>query len=199
MQTLILQKEISSFTREYKKSARSVRSANLSLFTDLSRPTALPAGERTAGRDAATLLSDLVTRGIEVTLATNDRLVARPKSLLNDRDRANLREAKLSVLEHLHALQEQAEIERLKCFDAGLPHPLHPAHCIVRICRSYGVALRIDADDALVVGKAGAKVDQATQPWPTLLLAIQTHHEAVARLVEAGWHLRADFSRAAAA
>jgi len=43
-----------------------------------------------------------------------------------------------------------------------------------------------------VVGKAGAKADEPTQ-WPSLLVAIEAHLEAVAALVEGGWTLRADF------
>jgi hypothetical protein len=50
-------------------------------------------------------------------------------------------------------------------------------------------ALRI----ALVVGRAGAKADEPSQPWPSLIRAIEAHLEAVARLVEAGWTVRAEF------
>jgi RNA polymerase subunit RPABC4/transcription elongation factor Spt4 len=67
------------------------------------------------------------------------------------------------------------------------------AYSIIAACRRYGVALRIDPDGTLVVGKAGAGADQPTQPWPSLLIAIEAHLEAVASLVEGGWHLRADF------
>jgi hypothetical protein len=48
------------------------------------------------------------------------------------------------------------------------------------------------------VGRAEAKAGERTQPWATLLTAIEAHLEPVARLVEAGWLLRADFLRGAA-
>jgi hypothetical protein len=74
-----------------------------------------------------------------------------------------------------------------------LADPGHPAYSIVITCQRYGVALRIDPDGSLVVGKAGAKAEEPSQPWPSLLRAIEAHLEAVARLVEGGWTLRADF------
>jgi hypothetical protein len=73
------------------------------------------------------------------------------------------------------------------------PDPGHPAYAILATCHTYGVALRIDANGDLVVGKAGAKVEEPSQPWPSLLRAIEAHLEAVARLVEGGWTLVADF------
>lgn len=77
--------------------------------------------------------------------------------------------------------------------DGGLPPTDHPAWSILATCRKHGVALRIDTDGDLVVGKAGAKADGPTQPWPELLVALESHLETVARLVEADWHLRAKF------
>ena len=75
-----------------------------------------------------------------------------------------------------------------------LPEPGHPAYAIISACQRYGVALGIDATTGdLVVGKAGAKADDPTQPWASLLISIEAHLEAVARLVAAGWTLRADF------
>jgi hypothetical protein len=90
-----------------------------------------------------------------------------------------------------HIEREEAEIDRLASIDGWR---LPPAHSIVATCQRAGVALRIDkATGALVVGKAGAKPDAPTQPWPSLLIAIEAHLEAVAALVEGGWNLRADF------
>lgn len=77
--------------------------------------------------------------------------------------------------------------------DMGLLPEGHPARNIIAVCQRYGVALRIDSDGDLVVGKAGAAADEPTQPWPTLLIAINAHLEAVAVLVAAGWRLRAAF------
>jgi hypothetical protein len=90
-----------------------------------------------------------------------------------------------------HIEREEAEIDRLASIDGWRPLP---AHSIVATCQRYGVALRIDeATGALVVGRAGAKAHEPSQPWPSLLIAIETHLEAVAALVEEGWSLRADF------
>jgi len=140
-------------------------SASLPLLqTCADRPTPL-ARERAAQRDAATLLTDLEARGIEVMLAGDDKVVARPKSLLNDRERTNLRQAKESLLDHMRAMQEQAEIERMRCLDAGLPGSKHPGYSIVRVCRRYGVALCIDSDGALVVGKAMKRRSRGRACW----------------------------------
>ena len=68
-----------------------------------------------------------------------------------------------------------------------------PAYSLVAVCRRYGVALRIDHDGTLVVGKAGAKAEEPTQPWSTLIRAIEAHLDAVAELVASGWSLRAEF------
>jgi hypothetical protein len=51
----------------------------------------------------------------------------------------------------------------------------------------------MDEDGCLVVGKAGAKASEPTQPWPSLMMALEARCEDVAALVEAGWVLIADF------
>jgi hypothetical protein len=96
-----------------------------------------------------------------------------------------------------HIEREEAEIDRLASMDGPR---LPSAHSIVVTCQRYGVALRIDeATGELVVGRAGAKADQPSQPWPSLLIAIEAHLEAVASLVKCGWTLRADFPQGEAA
>jgi hypothetical protein len=75
----------------------------------------------------------------------------------------------------------------------------HPAYAILTVCARAGVALRIDADETLVVGKAGAKADEPTQPWSSLVVVIEAHLEAVALLVNSGWRLRATFPSGEAA
>lgn len=91
-----------------------------------------------------------------------------------------------------HAEREEAEIDRLASADGWKPLP--PAHSTVATCQRHAVALRIDpATRDLVVGKAGAKAEEPTQPWPSLLIAIEAHLEAVATLVEAGWTLKTEF------
>jgi hypothetical protein len=76
----------------------------------------------------------------------------------------------------------------------SLTDPASPAHSVIATCRRYGIALRLDPDGALVVGKAGAIAEEVTQPWPSLIRAIEAHLDAVGCLVAAGWHLRADFA-----
>jgi hypothetical protein len=71
--------------------------------------------------------------------------------------------------------------------------PTDAAYNILLTCQRYGVALRIDSDGTLIIGRAGATAEAATQPWPSLLIAIEAHAETVAMLVSAGWHLRAMF------
>jgi hypothetical protein len=53
----------------------------------------------------------------------------------------------------------------------------------------------LDPDGDLVVGKAGAKAEEPTQPWPELLAQIYAELEPVARLVVAGWTLKAGFPK----
>src|SRR6516165_7076484 len=72
----------------------------------------------------------------------------------------------------------------------SMPPAGAPAYAILETCRHYGVALAIDNDECLVVGKAGAKAVEATQPWPSLVMALEAHCHNVAALVKAGWHLR---------
>lgn len=95
-----------------------------------------------------------------------------------------------------HIEREEAEIDRLARGDGWQPNP---AESIVATCQRYGVALRINSDGTLVVGKAGAKAEEATQPWPNLLVAVQANLEAVAALVASGWSLQAEFPERGAA
>jgi hypothetical protein len=70
-----------------------------------------------------------------------------------------------------------------------------PARSIVAICQRAGVVLKIDpATGDVVVGRAGAKSDEPTQPWPSLLVAIEAHLDAVAALVKSGWRISHKFS-----
>ncbi len=146
------------------------------------------------------LLADFARRGIRLEPDGN-ALIARPRQLLTDADRATIRSHGPELLAYLHQEQVEQEIDRLAAGDGWRPLPPAgaPAYSIVETCRCYGVALRIDGDGCLVVGKAGAKAEQPTQPWQTLLIALRAHAEAVARLIESGWHLRADFPKGAAA
>jgi hypothetical protein len=100
------------------------------------------------------------------------------------------------------AQQEAAEIDRLASADGwksepatdtalNLPPASSPAYGLLDICRGHGVALRIDEFGDVVVGKAGARVDEDSLPWPDLITELEAHLEDVARLVEAGWLLKA--------
>ncbi len=129
---------------------------------------------------AGRLLTALSERGIEIQADGAD-LVVRPSSRLTDADRAAIRAAKTDLLVHLRREQDRAASY------------LTPAESIIKTCRAHGVALRIDEGGDLVVGKAGAKADEPTQPWPSLLVEIEANLEPVARLVEAGWHLHVGF------
>ena len=122
--------------------------------------------------------------------AESDRL-ARLDAERHEADRRAKRGYDFDPSAPSHADREKAEIDRLASIDGWRRLP---AHSIIATCQRYGVALRIDETTGdLVVGKVGAKADQSSQPWPSLLTAIEAHLEAVAALVEEGWSLRADF------
>jgi tubulysin polyketide synthase-like protein len=143
------------------------------------------------------LLSDLASRHIQV-ISIGNKLVARPKARLTDADREAIRQHKVELLALLTCAEqiEEADIDRLARGDGWQPNP---AESIVATCQRYSVALRIDPTGDLVVGKTGANADQPTQSWPSLLIAIEAHLEAVAALVASGWNLRAEFPERGAA
>ena len=150
--------------------------------------------------DAHMLLSDFRSRGIAL-IPNGENLTVEPASRLTNEDRAAIRAAKSELLIVLRTEHEHAEIDRLARSNDWRPppEPGHPAYSILETCQRYGVALRIDpATGDLVVGKAGARAEEPTQPWPSLLHALETHLEAVARLVESGWTLTAEFPKEAA-
>ena len=148
----------------------------------------------------AEILESARITGIALS-AEGDTIKARSKGATPADLAEAIRANKPALLAHLRAVQEEREIDRLAEADGWKPPPPagHPAYSILETCREYGVALRIDDDGDLVVGKAGAKANEPTQPWPTLLAEIEAHLDAVAQLVEAGWHLRAGFPKGAAA
>lgn len=121
---------------------------------------------------AVELIENLGRRGIRL-IADGDGIIVEPSRLLTDTDRAAIRAHKAELMALL----------------ADLSDP----QSILGTCRRYGVALRIGPDGTLVVGKASARADEPTQPWPALLAAIEAHLEEVAALVEAGWKLSVDF------
>ncbi len=146
------------------------------------------------------LLAEAARRGIQLYA---DGYIIRyrgPKAALAEL-KTKLAAHKAELLTLLRTVQEQAETHRLARADGWRPPPApcHPAYNILETCRRYGVALRIDETGELVVGRAGAKADESTQPWASLLMAIEAHVEAVALLIEAGWTVKAGFPNTAAA
>jgi hypothetical protein len=176
----------------------------------------------------STLLAELQNRGVEPVVRDGRLKLRGPADRITSELVERARQHRAELLAHVH-LARDAEISRIarldaerrevdrpagRSYDVDCIHPDHaeflartgrhcicqtPSYSIVATCKRYGVALRIDPDGTLVVGKAGAKADEATQPWSSLLTAVEAHADAMARLVEAGWHLRADFPRTAAA
>ncbi len=165
------------------------------------------------GVPASGLLTDLERRGIRLAASIDGtRLKVAPASALTDADRQAIRAHKPELLALLASHHECAKTVAREAEAAGTdlsdycrqraPELLNgavldpgpsPGKSIIETCLRYGVALRIDADGDLVVGKAGAKGDEPTQPWRSLLIAIEAHLETVARLVAAGWTLKAGF------
>jgi hypothetical protein len=88
---------------------------------------------------------------------------------------------------------EEAEIDRLARADGYKPLPPigAPAYSILETCRRHGVALTLDQDGSLRIGNADGS-GQEPSLWPSLLMAMEAHLEAVTALVGAGWHLHAD-------
>jgi hypothetical protein len=95
------------------------------------------------------------------------------------------------------AEHEEREIDRLARADGWIAPS--PAQALVETCRRHRVTLRIDADGALVVSMSGTKAGEPIRPWPSLLIAIGAHLEAVAALVASGWSLQAEFPERGAA
>jgi hypothetical protein len=108
--------------------------------------------------DLEAFIADLSARGIQLSADGAD-LVARPRERLTANDRETLREHKLAILELLREAEDRCAT---------------PAESIIATCCAYGVALSIGPDGRLIVGGAA---------WPSLLMAIEAHREAVTALV----------------
>jgi|GEM_PF-5626289 len=154
------------------------------------------------------LLAALAAQNIKVSVAGDKLKLRAPRGIAPELV-AQVRHHKRNIIAVLAPPSSATESEQeaaapeitsvTSADDGSLPVEDHPARNIIAVCQRYGVALRIDDHGDLVVGKAGAKADEPTQPWPTLLIAINAHLEAVAVLVQAGWHLRATFPNGAQA
>jgi hypothetical protein len=135
--------------------------------------------------DVNAVLADFAYRGIRL-IPDPPKLIVEPASRLTDRDRAAIREHKPALLAVLTQPRRPTQ-------------DLIPGQCILEVCRKYGVAIRLDENGDIVVGKAGAKADEPTQPWPGLLAMLEMHLGEVCDLLAVGWELRAEFRDRAAA
>jgi hypothetical protein len=68
--------------------------------------------------------------------------------------------------------------------------PTAPAESLIQTCQRHGIALRLDADGSLIVGRSDL-AGKEPGIWLELAAAIEVHAAAIAKLVEAGWQLRA--------
>ncbi len=152
--------------------------------------------------EATEILAELRARGIRIQpAATRGNLWLEPKRAVDPLLLEKVRQHKAELLAHIRSEQKPTETDCLAHGDGPTPLPPtgHPAYSILDTCQRAGVALRIDPENGdLVVGKAGAKADEPTQPWVDLVRELEAHVEAVARLVESGWTLKAEFRRHAA-
>ena len=136
-------------------------------------------------------------RAMGISLAAEGGYIAaRPKGRTSPELAAAIRANKAELLILLRMEQNQTNSGMARAAGRrSLPEPHHPAYSILETCQRYGVLLRIDDAGDLVVGKAGAKAYEPTQPWPSLIIALEAHLESVAALVRAGWSLNADLPR----
>ena len=161
--------------------------------------------------NAAELLAALKRRGLLVDPKEGGKIIVQPADRLTDADRKAIRALKPDLLRLLSDPDESAAIITRRCEASGadLATPLDdhapgllneperqvtPAESIIATCQRHGVTLRIhEATGDLIVGKPGARADEPSQPWPSLLRAIEAHSEPVAALVRSGWTLKARF------
>jgi hypothetical protein len=143
------------------------------------------------------ILAELQARGIRFELRPHGGVRLVPSHLIDPPLLDRIRAHKTELLARLHAEQREAGIDRLARADGWTPLPSTeaPAYSIISTCQGYGVALRIDQNGDLVVGKDGAQADEPTLPWRSLLNAIEAHLDDVSALVEAGWTLKGQFPK----
>jgi hypothetical protein len=143
------------------------------------------------------ILAELRARGIRFELRPRGGVRFVPARLIDPPLLDRIRAHKTELLARLHAEQRGAGIDRLARAHGWTPLPLAgaPACSIISTCQGYGVALRIDQNGDLVVGKDGAETGEPTQPWRSLIIAIEAHLDDVSALVEAGWTLTSQFPK----
>lgn len=157
------------------------------------------------------LLNSLQRRGVRIEAADADRLLVQPANRLTDADREAIRSLKPDLLRLLADPYRHACVIAGRCAYARSDLARHlkdnrpnlcdeplrktgPAESIVATCQRYGIELQIDsATGGLIIGKAGARADESSQPWPSLLRAIEAHLEAIVAVVRSGWMLKINF------
>jgi hypothetical protein len=163
--------------------------------------------------NAEEVFASLLERGV-VLDTDGARIGITPSGVLTDVDRSSIRNYKLDLIKLLSDPKALAALvanvcgrngidvqEFLDCnptlqaaFEKASDAPLPPAGSIIETCGAFSVFLRIDsATGDLVVGKAGARAEEPTQPWQSLLMAIEAHRHAVIELVRTGWTLKTGF------
>jgi len=147
------------------------------------------------------IVAELRARGVRIECRKHGGIRLAPASSIDSSLLDRIHAHKSALLAHLHGQQEDTDIDRLARCDGWerLPPAGTPAYSIVETCQHYGVALRIDDAGDLVVGKAGAKAEAPTQPWRSLVMALEAHVDEVAELIGAGWTLNAAFPDPSAA
>ncbi len=147
-------------------------------------------------------MAELNAAGVRLQAIGDKLRVDAPAGVLTPKLKAMLIARKTELLSSLIAPRcDTAGSDRAAHFSEHAPGLLNrskrritPAESIVATCQSRGVGLRIDeATGDLVVGKAGARANEPSQPWPSLVRAIEAHLEPVAALVKSGWTLKAGF------
>lgn len=170
--------------------------------------------------NAALLFFDLADRGVVLAVQSDKLVIDAPKDSMRPDEIEEIRESKRELLTLLSDPVKLASAIARHCEDTRTDVALFldrqpqlgvqmerlgdltgstPAYSIVTTCQRHGVVLSFDENGKLVFGKAGAKADEPTQPWPTLIMALEAHLDDVAALVKAGWTLKAEFPKYAAA
>jgi hypothetical protein len=159
---------------------------------------------------AESLFVGLLARNV-ILDTDGSRIGVTPWSAVSDPERAAIRARKIDLINLLTNPEALAQIIARFCgqhridlrgflennpalkvsVDKLNPVLISPAQSILETCREYGVALEIDDNGDLAARKEGAKPDEPTQPWPTLIMALEAHLDDVAALVRAGWTLQA--------
>jgi hypothetical protein len=156
--------------------------------------------------NASHVLGELRAAGVRIEARQDGHLYFTPKERLTDSMVDRVRECKPELLALLVAHHCENVGADLRAYLADrqpnlLSEPtLHSclAESIVRTCKRYGVALRMEPDGTLVVNCDKA-VGLTPGDWDALKYSLEAHTEAVAALVKSGWTLHANFPEHVAA